>query len=99
NIGNLHKEGIVWISGKVPTDRTVNVPYLGGPLKPFKKYYWNVVVYDQNDKPSSGAVGSFETAMFDEGDWRAKWISDGSANPANDADFFKEDRMPLFRKE
>ena len=32
-------------------------------------------------------------------EWKAKWISDGSKNPLKDEDYYKEDRMPLFRKE
>jgi alpha-L-rhamnosidase len=32
-------------------------------------------------------------------DWKAAWINDGKTNPMNDADFYKEDPAPLFRRE
>jgi len=37
--------------------------------------------------------------MLNTEDWKAKWISDGSKNPEHDEDYYKDDRMPLFRKE
>ena len=88
-----------WSTGKIASSDNIQIEYAGAPLTSFTKYYWRVRVYDQNGTASAwSAVNIFETAMLSPADWTAKWISDGSSNPAHDEDRFKEDRMPLFRK-
>src|SRR5882762_8760846 len=42
----------VWDSGKVFSDRSVNVPYAGPPLRPRTRYSWQVRVWDAQDRPS-----------------------------------------------
>ncbi|MEX2234917.1 MAG: alpha-L-rhamnosidase N-terminal domain-containing protein [Cyclobacteriaceae bacterium] len=92
-------EGNVWKSGKVQSAQSVNVSK-SVALKLFTKYYWRVRVYDGGDEASEWSeIASFETAMLNDDDWTAKWIGDGKKNPDNDEDYFKDDRMPLFRKE
>ena len=93
-------EGNVWQTGKIQSLDNINVRFSGASLKPFTRYFWRIRVYDQNDRASEWSeVAWFETAMMKDGDWRAKWIGDGRKNPARDEDYFKDDRMPLFRKE
>ena len=92
--------GNSWSTGKVSSSQNIQIEYKGDALKPLTKYYWRVKVYDQNDGASSwSAVNSFETAMLDVSDWKAQWINDGSKNPARDEDYYKNDRMPLLRKD
>lgn len=60
-------------------------------LKPLTRYYWNVTVWDGNGAQCRNSeLASFETAMFSERDWQAKWISD-----SHDKDY---EPAPLFRK-
>jgi len=93
-------EGNFWSSGKVLSDQNVNIRYQGKSLTSFTRYYWRVRVYDENNEVSVWSEPAwFETSMLEEGDWSAKWISDGSKNPDKDEDYFKDDRMPLFRRE
>jgi alpha-L-rhamnosidase len=90
----------VWSSGKVSSTQNINIRYNGGPLKPFTRYYWRVRVYDDNNSESSWSeVAWFETAMLAQEEWKAKWIDDGSVQPSRDEDYYKPDRMPLFRKD
>jgi alpha-L-rhamnosidase len=92
--------GNVWSSGKVVSDESVNISYAGTTLKPFTRYYWRVRIYDRNSSPSPWSdVAWLETAMLKEDDWKAKWIDDGSVQPSKDEDYYKSDRMPLFRKD
>ncbi len=93
-------KGNIWASGKVTSNQNVHIDYKGTPLKSFTKYYWRVRVYDEGGEPSAWSnINSFETAMLEEKDWKANWISDGSRQPSTEEDYYKEDPMPLFRKD
>jgi len=92
--------GNSWTSGKINSRQNIQIEYAGTPLKSFTRYFWSIKVYDQNGE--TGAWSSpawFETAMLDGTDWKASWIGDGSKQPEKDEDYYKTDRMPLFRKE
>ncbi|MEO8569105.1 MAG: family 78 glycoside hydrolase catalytic domain [Ginsengibacter sp.] len=92
--------GNIWSTGKISSSQNINIEYKGAPLKSFTRYYWKVKVYDENAVASSWSQPAwFETGMLNVGDWSAKWINDGSKNPVNDSDYYKQDRMPLLRKE
>lgn len=92
--------GNVWSSGKVDSNQSIQVPFAGQGLQSFTRYYWKVKVHDANGKASPWSkVAWFETAMMNESEWKAKWISDGSTTPERDADFYRDDPAPLFRKQ
>lgn len=92
-------KGTVWSTGKINTAQNLHIQYGGKALRSFTRYYWRVRFYNQNNEPSAWSQPAwFETAMLQPSDWTAQWIGDGSALPINDEDFYKEDRMPLFRK-
>ena len=67
--------GDKWDSGKVASDRSVNVVYEGGKLSSAEKCYWKVMVWDKHDRASSWSTPSaFEMGLLREGDWQAEWI-------------------------
>ncbi|MBA4054610.1 MAG: alpha-L-rhamnosidase, partial [Marivirga sp.] len=93
-------KGDIWSSGKIDSDEHAHITYNGVPLKSFSRYYWSVRTYDKNGQPGAWSGPAwFETAMLNTSDWKAKWIGDGSRQFERDEDFYKDDRMPLFRKE
>jgi alpha-L-rhamnosidase len=93
-------KGNTWETGKINGSQSIQVEYKGKPLQSFTRYYWRVKVYNQDGIASGWSEPAFfETAMLDAADWKAQWISDGSANPQRDEDYYNEDRMPLMRKE
>ncbi len=60
-------------------------------LKPLTLYFWNVTVWESHGaKCRTSETASFETALFSEKDWQAKWITDN-----HDKEF---EPAPLFRK-
>jgi alpha-L-rhamnosidase len=70
----------VWDSGKVSSDRSVNVPYSGPPLRPRTRYSWQVRVWDAQDRPSDWSpVRWWETGLLGQA-WQARWI--GGPAPA-----------------
>ncbi|MBO9617578.1 MAG: family 78 glycoside hydrolase catalytic domain [Niabella sp.] len=93
-------QGTMWSTGKVQSDSSAGITYRGQQLQSFTRYYWKVRVYDEKGNASAWSRSSwFETAMLDPLDWKAQWISDGKPVPERDADFYKEDPMPVFKKQ
>jgi alpha-L-rhamnosidase len=81
---NFNRENaLVWNSGKVMSDSSVQVVYKGTPLKSGKKYYWEVRVWDINAKASPWSLpAEWQMGMLLAGDWKAKWIETGFEDPA-----------------
>ncbi|MGV8134060.1 MAG: family 78 glycoside hydrolase catalytic domain [Mangrovibacterium sp.] len=67
---------------------SVSVP---DTLKPLTRYWWNVKVWDRQGKRwRTSKLASFETAMFSEKNWQARWITDNHNK--------EYEQAPLFRK-
>ncbi len=86
---NLADGIYVWDSGRVESGNAVDIRYAGEPLEPCTRYYWQVKVWDKDEKAVlSTEEAYFETALMD-GDWsNAQWIAapkeplyDSEANP------------------
>jgi len=93
NVGNR------WDSGKVNSDRSVNVEYRGKPLVSGEKCYWKVRVWpalSQVEGNTQGQPGgptrgvgrwsqpaSFEMGLMEQSDWKGQWI--GVAPPSTPA--------------
>ena len=73
---NLHAgRADKWDSGKVTSDRSVNVPYAGNSLSSDENCYWQVRVWDQDDRASAYSEPSaFSMGLLDESDWTGTWI-------------------------
>ncbi len=104
-VGDNEKEinqlkGNHWTTGKLISSQNLHVPYAGKQLQSFTKYYWRVRVHDAEDRASGWSKPAwFETAMLSSNDWQAQWIDNGSVQPRKDEDYYRDDPMPLFRKE
>ncbi|MFF8934557.1 family 78 glycoside hydrolase catalytic domain [Streptomyces paradoxus] len=71
----------VWSSGKVRSDRQVDVEYGGPDLKSATRYYWRVRAWDDKGTVSRWSKDAyFETGLLDAGDWDgAQWITRAEA--------------------
>ena len=97
---NKAAKGNVWQTGKILSADNIHIEYAGNSLQPFTKYYWRVKWYDKNGIASDWSqTVIFESAALQASDWQAKWIGDGSKQFDKDEDFYKDDAMPLFRKQ
>ena len=67
--------GDMWRILKAKSDVSL-VIYNGKPLQPFARYYWTVILKDQNGKPVKAPVATFEMAMMNQSQWSGSWISD-----------------------
>jgi len=65
----------VWKSGRMESDKSLNIKYSGNSLQPMTRYYWHVDIWDNNSaKVSSTDTAYFETGLLDAGWGNAKWI-------------------------
>lgn len=76
NLDNLNADrGDMWDSGKILSDRSVNIPYQGALLQSGKKYFWKIRTWCKMDKESEYSdAASFEMGLLNEGDWQGQWI-------------------------
>jgi alpha-L-rhamnosidase len=68
--------GDMWNSGKVLSDRNIQVSYSGQPLKSRKLYFWKVRVWDNNNQVSDWSPASvWRMAILNTDEWQAQWIT------------------------
>ncbi len=92
-------QGDLWDSGKVASPEQSNVSYAGAPLKSGQRCFWKVAVWSGDGAPTWSRPARWEMGLLSPEDWKARWIDDGKVAPATDADFYRDDPAPLFRKE
>ncbi|MFX0073537.1 MAG: alpha-L-rhamnosidase, partial [Candidatus Hermodarchaeota archaeon] len=69
----ISEKGDLWDTGKIKSEKTINIYYTGKSLKSNSVYYWRVKWWDKNDTSSDfSEIAKFETALLEESDWQAK---------------------------
>ena len=71
----LEKKKYVWDSGKVPSDKSVAIPYEGKKMKPENVYYWQVRVWDKEGEEAVSEPAVFETGKLGQNWKKTKWIT------------------------
>jgi alpha-L-rhamnosidase len=85
-----------WDSGKVDSDRSASVEYIGRALPSATRFWWTVRIWDQTGRPSPySAPAYFDTGLAQD-EWTARYIWDGTTNLNNFAYFRKA--FPITRK-
>jgi alpha-L-rhamnosidase len=65
----------LWDTGRVASDRSVQVPYAGPTLESSRRYTWRVRVWDASGRASAwSAPASWEMGLLRPEDWKARWI-------------------------
>ena len=65
----------VWDSGRIASDVSTGVPFAGQELRPEKRYFWRVTVWDAEGKPYPASnISWFETGLLQQSNWHAEWI-------------------------
>ena len=74
---NLSRKGrLIWTTGKVTGDNSVNVEYEGPELQSMQRAYWQVRIWDNNGKVTEWSEPAFwEMGILNPGLWKASWIS------------------------
>lgn len=82
--------GNVWQTEKTVSDEQL-VVYKGQTLKPFTKYFWTVLTWDNKDKTSANSpIATFETGIMQSSNWQGAWISDSRDVQNKIAPYFRK---------
>lgn len=67
---------VVWDSGEIQSDQSIQLAYAGTELMPATRYYWQVRVWDNHGNTSQWSDSAFfETGLPDAGKWQGEWIT------------------------
>ena len=70
------KKALIWATGKVQGDQSVNIEYVGPALKSMHRVYWQVRIWDKNNKFTEWSEPAYwETGLLQPGSWKASWIT------------------------
>ena len=77
--------GDLWDSGKVLTDASAHIAYVGRPLASREVCFWKMKAWDRAGQPSDWSPpATWSMGLLAPTDWTAQWISDPVlADPAN----------------
>ncbi len=81
--------GELWDSGKQSSDKSASVEYAGEALPPATRCWWKVRVWDEAGKASGYSAPAYFDTGLGPGEWRARYIWDGTTNANNFAYFRK----------
>lgn len=82
-------KNLVWDTGRKQSDQSAYIHYQGAALESRQKYYWQVIVWDNQGNSSRSPVQEW-TCGLSEGDWTASWIQKAGKDV--------EEQVVLFRK-
>jgi alpha-L-rhamnosidase len=67
---------LIWSSGKVNSDQSVNIAYGGPELKSMQKVAWQVRIWDDKGKATTwSAPATWEMGILESESWKASWIT------------------------
>ena len=88
-------KNLVWDSGKVNSDESTQQAYSGSPLQSAQRYYWQVRVWNGEDKASDWSAPAYwEMGLLSTSDWKASWIEPDLAEDPK-----KPHPAPMLRRE
>jgi alpha-L-rhamnosidase len=72
-----HNNKLVWQTGRVSSNESLQIVYKGETLQSGQKYYWQVRLWDNKGASTEWSVpANFSTGLFKKADWKeAAWIA------------------------
>ncbi len=92
-------KGDLWDSGKVESQRSIQISYGGKTLASQQKCFWKVRVWDEKGNLSNwSSTSSWMMGLLSPNDWKGKWIQRVVKQTLVAIDPFNDSPAPLFRK-
>lgn len=66
----------LWDTGRIESDRMVQIPYKGKPLLSDTRYHWQVEVSGSDGATAESEKTWFETGLFEESDWKGIYLGE-----------------------
>ena len=70
----LESGELLWDSGVIESDASLDIPYGGPPLKAMQRVWWSVEVQAADGAAAHSEAAWFEAGLLGPEDWRADWI-------------------------
>ena len=72
---DLKSDSVLWDTGKVLSDQSVQIEYAGIPLKSGQRIFWQVKIWDNKGNASDWSeLAYWEMGLLNRQDWKASWI-------------------------
>lgn len=69
-----NNEGDIWNSGKINSDKSIQVLYQGTSLKSGEFIFWKVKVWTNKGESGWSTVANWSMGLLNVKDWKAQWI-------------------------
>ncbi len=89
-----NNKGEVWDTGKVISRRNVGIRFEGASLLSRQRYYWKVIIGDQQGRIHESDISWWEMGLLHAADWSGQWIGH-----SDDPEEARNQPMPLLRRE
>jgi alpha-L-rhamnosidase len=85
------EKGTSWDSGRIGSAQSIAVAYAGKPLKSGGEYFWKVMLWDKDGKPTSWSPPArFVMGKLQPSDWKGQWVG-ASEDPKHQAVYLRKD--------
>jgi len=91
--------GDIWNSGKVSTESSIWIPFMGKALESNSAYFWKVKVWTNKGETEWSNVANWSMGLLSENDWKAQWIGLDKAMPWDNENFNSRLSARYMRKE
>lgn len=82
----------LWDSGRIESDETIQHEYFPDNLSSDSRYFWKVIVWDNEGKTYESPPARFETALLEGSNWSARWIGNQPSSETVPPGGFYKDR-------
>ena len=94
-----NNEADIWNSGKINSDKSVQVLYNGTTLKSGEYVYWKVKVWTNKSESDWSETNFWSTGLLNTTDWKAAWTGIDKAFPRDDVSVHSRLSSRYYRKE